>query len=160
MRNRDSTFRICCKSVHFIEYFSIICHTNIGILFELSIRQVNNSANSAPHNQARCSNLWVVNPGHCVTKIEIELHISTIVVVAYRILITLLPVFTATLLIIFSPPAASFRRSLSFPILLISYMRSRVSVKLRFIRYAPLYYIHILIYARTRDFKNIANLIA
>ena len=103
MRNRDSTFRICCKSVHFIEYFSIIRHTNIGILFELSIRQVNNSANSAPHNQPRCIDLWVVNPGHCVTAVEIALHISTIVGVVYRIHITLLPVSAATLFIIFSP---------------------------------------------------------
>lgn len=84
MQIGDSTFRICCKSVHFIEYFSIICHTNIGILFELSIRQGNNSANSAPHNQARCINLWVVNPGHCVTAVDIELHIYTIVGVVYR----------------------------------------------------------------------------
>ena len=82
MQIGDSTFRICCKSVHFIEYFSIICHTNIGILFELSIRQVNNSANSAPHNQPRCIDLWVVNPANCVTAVDIELHISTIVVVA------------------------------------------------------------------------------
>ena len=103
MRDRDSTFRICCKSVHFIEYFSIICHTNIGILFELSIRQVNNSANSAPHNQERCIDLWVVNPGHCVTKIEIQLHISTIVVVVYLKLITLHSLSAATLFIIFSP---------------------------------------------------------
>ena len=58
------------------------------------------------------------------------------------------------------PLAASFRRSLSSPILLISYIRCRPSVVLRFSRYAPLYYIHIFIYARTRDFKNIANLIA
>ena len=72
MQIGDSTFRICCKSVHFIEYFSIICHTNIGILFELSIRQVNNSANSAPHNQERCIDLWVVTPG-----IESLLQISS-----------------------------------------------------------------------------------
>lgn len=103
MRNRDSTFRICCKSVHFIEYFSIICHTNIGILFELSIRQANNSANSAPHNQARCIDLWVVNPANCVTAMDIELHISTIVVVVYLKLITLHSLSAATLFIIFSP---------------------------------------------------------
>lgn len=103
MQIGDSTFRICCKSVHFIEYFSIICHTNIGILFELSIRQVNNSANSAPHNQPRCNNLWVVNPANCVTAVDIELHISTIVVVVYLKLITLHSLSAATLFIIFSP---------------------------------------------------------
>ena len=72
MQIGDLTFRICCKSVHFIEYFSIICHTNIGILFELSIRQVKNSANSAPHNKPRCIDLWVVPPG-----IESLLQISS-----------------------------------------------------------------------------------